>query len=229
MVETMCRVLVLSCALVCTGFCADAYADQDDVAFPGMTAAIDVGRYHTEFAYPTADHRVDVERYALVITQSLAPDLDVGFDGAYLVASVDSPALATLDAADGQALGLFATWHPRLGNYLGLELQAGYRRNDADFSSPAGQPEVTWYESHVAAGPVFYLYNWRISAGVRWQRYEGNETDPGMPPAKLDFSAARSSGTYLGLTYYLDRTGSLTLYAFAGGQRGAQLVFKREF
>lgn len=220
---------ILVSLFACTGLCANVHADDDDLTFAGMTAAIDVGRYHTEFAYPTADYGADIERYAIVITQPLAQDLDIGFTGAYLLTSVDSPSLDALTQADGQSLGLNAIWHPRLGNYFSLELQAGYRWNDVNFSSSTGQPEVTWYESYAAAGPVLYLYNWRISAGVRWQHYDGNETDPGTPPAKLDFSAARSGGGYLGLTYYLDRTGSLALYAFAGGQRGAQLVFKREF
>ncbi|MGH8372591.1 MAG: hypothetical protein ACRETO_07660 [Gammaproteobacteria bacterium] len=221
--------LVLLCIIFGGTFAINACADDDAFAFPGMTAAIDVGRYHTDFAYPAADYRADIERYAIVITQPVAEDVDFGITGAYLLASVDSPTLNALTQADGQSLGLSADWHPRLGNYLSLELQAGYRWNDVNFSSPAGQPEVTWYESYAAAGPVLYLYNWRISAGVRWQHYDGTENDPGASPAKLDFNAAHSSGAYLGFTYYLDRSGSLALYAFGGGQRGAQLVFKREF
>jgi hypothetical protein len=229
MADAMKTLFTLLCVVVGAGFCASACADDDAFGFPGMTAAIDVGRYYTGFAYPATDYRADVERYAIVITQPVADDVDFGVTGAYLVASVNSPALAALTQADGQSLGLSAAWHPRLGNYLSLELQAGYRWNDVNFSSSSGQPEVTWYESYAAAGPVLYLYDWRISAGVRWQHYDGTEYDPGTPPAKQNFSAARSSGTYLGFTYYMDRTGSLALYAFGGGQRGMQLVFKREF
>lgn len=214
--------------LLLSTFGSAAVAD-DDFYPAGLGAAIDVGRVHTGFAYPAADYRADIDRYAVVITQPVAQDVDFGISGGYLVASVDSPSLATLNQADGQSLGLSAGWHPRLGNYLSLELQGGYRWNDVSFSSPSGQPDVTWYESYASAGPVLYLFNWRISAGLRWQHYDGTQTDPGPPAAKFEFSAARSSGAYLGLTYYLDSTGSLALYAFGGGQRGAQLVFKREF
>lgn len=223
------RLVVMIFLLAGAACCTGVQADDSDLTFPGMTAAIDIGRYHTEFAYPAADYRADIERYAIVITQPVGGDVDFGISGAYLLASVDSPTLTALSQADGQSLGLSAGWHPRLGDYLSLELQAGYRWNDVSFSSPAGQPDLTWYETYAAAGPVLYLHRWRLSAGVRWQHYDGNETDPGTPPAKRDFGAARSSGSYLGFTYYLDRTGSLALYAFGGGQRGARLVFKREF
>lgn len=205
-------------------------AHADNGFYPdGMTAAIDVGRYHTGFAYPGNVYAADIDRYAVVITQPMAQDVDFGITGAYVLASVNSPTLAALKQSDGQSLGLSIGWHPRLGNYFGLELQSGYNWNDVSFSGSSGQPDVTWYESYAAAGPVLYLFNWRISAGIRWQHYEGHETDPGTVPSSRDFRAARSTSAYLGVTYYLDSTGSLAFHAFGGGQRGGELVFKREF
>lgn len=221
------RNLIMAMVIVLTGM-QTAHAD-DDFFPPGLTAAIKVDHQHTDLAYSTGDYRSDTDRYAFIVTQPVSQTADFGIEGAYVVTSVDSPGLASLSQADGQSVGLSFSWHPRLGNYLSLELQTGYRWNDVSFSSPAGQPEVVWYESYAEAGPVLYLYRWRVSAGVRWLHIDGRESDPGTPSVSQDFGAARSSGSYIGFTYYMDRTGSIGLYAYGGGQRGAQLVFKREF
>jgi len=214
---------------VLTGLLVPGAHAQDDVYAAGMTAAITVGRYHTDFRYPAADYRTDFSRYTVVVTQPVSHNADFGFEGAYLVGSVDSPALVNLDAGSGHSLGVFLRWQPRLGQYLGLQMQAGYRWNNALFSSAAGQPEVNWYEGYLSAGPALHIRNWIIGAGLRWQHIDGRETDPGPVAQHWDFKAARAVGAYLSLTCYLDPTGSVALQAYGGGQRGAELVFQRRF
>ncbi|HEX5340273.1 MAG TPA: hypothetical protein VFX47_05285 [Gammaproteobacteria bacterium] len=215
--------------LALAGCASVAHADRDEAYAPGLGAAIAVTRVHTGFAYPAANHDADLTRYTVIITQAFAADLDFGIEGGYQLAEIGSPALAGLENTAGHTLGLSGAWHPRLGNYLSLELQAGSRWNDAEFADASRHAELVWYQSYAAIGPVLYLYNWRLSAGLRWQHDDGHEDDRGPPTLRQDFSAAHSTGSYLGVTYYLDRTGSVALYGFGGGQRGAELVFKREF
>lgn len=219
---------LIAALMLCAAAIPAVHAD-DDLYPAGMSAAISVGRYHADFRYPTADYRADFSRYTVVITQPLSRNMDFGFEGAYLVGATDSPALINLDAGSGHSLGVFVSWQPRAGNYLELQMLAGYRWNDAVFSSPSGQPEVNWYEGYVAAGPALTIRNLVIGAGARWQHIDGRETDPGPVPQHWDFNAAQAGGAYLSVTYYLDPTGSVALQAYGGGQRGAELVFKREF
>jgi len=219
----------LIAAAVLIAFAIPAAHADDDMYEAGMSAAITAGRYHTDFAYSNGDYRADFSRYTVVITQPAGVHADFGFEGSYLVGSVDSPGLVALDAGSGHSLGVFWRWEPRLGAHFRLHMLAGYRWNNEVFSSAAGQPEVNWYEGYVAAGPALALGRWIIGAGVRWQHVDGRETDPGTAVQPGDFNAARNLGAYLGVTYYLDATGSVALQAFGGGQRGAEVVFKREF
>ncbi len=74
-----------------------------------------------------------------------------------------------------------------------------------------------------------HLGPWRLAAGGYYQYVNGTETDTGTVNQRLDFSATHSTGAYIGIAYYLDRTGSLGIYGFGGARRGVRLVFKREF
>lgn len=215
--------------MLCFVACTHAWADEDDVFAPGLAASVNIERVHSDFAYATGDHAADVIRYAVVLSQPLATDTDFGIEGGYLLADIASPALAGMENTAGYTLGLSANWHPRLGNYLGFELRGGYRWNEAEFGAMPRQAEVTWYQAQVAAGPVLYLYRWRVAMGLHWQHDDGHEDDMGTSPARQGFSSAQAGGVFFGVRYYLDRTGSVALYAFGGGERGARLVFKREF
>lgn len=205
---------------------------QDDEGYgypPGLGATVTAGGYHTDFAYPDGSHEADVSRYGISVSQAASPWVDLGLEGGLLILSVNNATLAPATDNGGRYLGLFADWHTDLGNYLGLEGRVSYSWNDDDFQAPNQQAQVTWYQSYVSLGPSLRVQNWRFSAGGYWQRYNGSETDNGGVTGKQDFSAARRGGVYAGFAYYVDRTGSIGLYASRGGRNGVQLVFRREY
>ncbi|HET7922174.1 MAG TPA: autotransporter domain-containing protein [Gammaproteobacteria bacterium] len=204
---------------------------RNDAFSTYLGAAVTTSHVRTEFDYPGgAGYSASISRYSVTILQAVAPDVDFGLGGDYFIASLDSPALAASNESDGRAYGISLRWHPRLWDYLGLDARAGYRWNDMDFSTAnTARPQVNWRETRLEAGPVLYLGNWRVSLAARWWQVSGRETDPGPPAARFDFGAAKRLGFGLGVAYYLDRTGSVGLYATTGAERGAQLVFMRGF
>ncbi len=223
------RFLAVVC-LVLLAATANARADDSEGLYtPGMSAAIDLGRYRTDFAYADGNHRADIGRYAIVYVQPVAPDVGFGLQGGYMTASVNNATLAPLSDGYGPFLGLFAAWHPLLGNYLAFDFNTGYTWHDMHFRAPAQQADLTWYTSFISLGPVLRLWRWRVSAGGYYQNFNGSETDSGTITGRQDFSAARSTGAYFGFAYFLDRTGSVGLYATGGARHGVQLVFKRQF
>ncbi|MGH8397108.1 MAG: hypothetical protein ACRETA_02530 [Gammaproteobacteria bacterium] len=204
-------------------------ADDNDIYAPGASAAVDLGSYHTDFAYPDGDHRADISRYGINYMQPMAPDVGFGLRGGYMTAGVNNNTLYPLGDGYGPFLGLFVSWQPMLGNYWSFDSQLAYTWHDMSYSGTNQQADVTWYTTYASAGPVLQLWRWRVSAGGYWQNLSGHETDSGTLNGRQGFSAARSTGAYLGFVYYLDQSGSVGIYAFSGARQGFMLVFKREF
>lgn len=205
------------------------HADDNDIYSPGMSSSVDLGQYHTDFAYADGNHRADISRYGITFVQPLAPDAGFGLQGGYMTAGVNNPTLNALADGYGPFLGLFVAWRPMLGNYWDLDFHAGYTWHDMSYQGQNQQADVTWYSSFVSLGPVLRLWRWRVSAGGYYQHFDGTENDTGTINGRQDFSAAHSTGAYFGFAYYLDRTGSVGIYATSGARHGVQLVFKRQF
>ena len=216
--------------LLLTGLCISqaVYAD-DSETYAGMGSSVDIGRYHTGFAYADGNHQADISHYGITFVQPVAPDVGFGLQGGYMTAGVNNASLNPLGDGYGPFLGLFLAWQPMLGNYWNFDFHAGYTWHDMSYQGPGQKAEAIWYENYVSAGPVFRWQSWRVSAGAYYQSFSGTETDSGALNQKLDFSAAHSTGAYFGFAYYLDRTGSLGIYATGGARRGVQLVFMRQF
>lgn len=206
-----------------------AQADDNDIYAPGMSAAVDLASYHADFAYADGNHRADIGRYGLSFVQPVAPEAGFGLQGGYMTAGINNATLNPLGDGYGPYLGLFFAWHREFGNYWGFDAQGGYTWHDMSYSGANQQADVVWYTSYASAGPVLRLDRWRFTAGGYWQNISGHETDSGTVNGRLDFSAARSTGAYLGFAYYLDQTGSVGIYATSGARHGVSLVFKREF
>ncbi|MGH8403401.1 MAG: hypothetical protein ACRESO_08385 [Gammaproteobacteria bacterium] len=206
-----------------------AHADNNDIYSPGMSASVDLGRYHTDFAYADGDHQADISRYGITLVQPVATDVGFGLQGGYMTAGINDNTLYPLGDGYGPFLGLFFAWHPMLGDYWSADFHAGYTWHDMSFQGQNQKADVTWYTGYASLGPVLRLGPWRLAAGGYYQYVNGTETDTGTVNQRLDFSATHSTGAYIGVAYYLDRTGSLGIYAFGGARRGVSLVFKREF
>ncbi|HKV96221.1 MAG TPA: hypothetical protein VJR90_01855 [Gammaproteobacteria bacterium] len=220
--------LVLLTLMALTGWqCAQA--DDNDIYAPGMSAAVDLGSYRTDFAYSNGNHQADIGRYGITFVQPVAPEVGFGLQGGYMTAGIDNATLNPLGDGYGPFFGLFFTAQPELGNYWSVDVRAGYTWHDMSYSGANQQADATWYTSYASAGPALRIDHWRFSAGGYWQNISGHETDTGTLNGRLDFSAAHSSGAYFGFAYYLDQTGSVGIYAFGGARHGMSLVFKREF
>jgi hypothetical protein len=205
-----------------------AHADDEGV-FAGMSSTVDIGQYHTDFAYPDGYHQADINRYGISFVQPIAENVGLGLQGGYMGAGVDNSTLYPLGNGYGPFLGLFFSGQVALGNYWSADFRAGYTWHDMSFQSQEQQADVTWYTSYVSLGPALRLGAWRLAAGGYYQNINGTEADSGTLNQRMDFSAARSTGGYVGIAYYLDRTGSLGVYAYGGARHGLSLVFKREF
>lgn len=206
-----------------------AHADDNGIYAPGMSAAADLGRYRTDFAYSDGSHQADISRFGLSFVQPMSPEAGFGLQGGYMTAGIANATLNPLGDGYGPYFGLFFAWQRVFGNYWSFDLRAGYTWHDMSYSGTSQQADVTWYTGYVALGPALRLDRWRISAGGYWQNVSGHETDSGTLNGRLDFSAAHASGAYFGLAYYLDQTGSVGMYLTGGARHGVNLVFKREF
>jgi len=211
----------------CAG-ASGAHADDSEI-YAGMSSSVDLGQYHTDFAYADGNHQADISRYGITFVQPLAPDVGFGLQGGYMTAGIDNATLNPLADGYGPFLGLFLAWQPMLGNYWDLDFHAGYTWHDMSYQGQNQQADVTWYSSFVSLGPVLHLWRWRVSAGGYYQHFDGTENDTGTINGRQNFSAAHSTGAYFGFAYYLDRTGSLGIYATGGARHGVSLVFKRQF
>ena len=212
---------------ICAG-ASSAYADDSDT-FSGMSSSVDLGQYHTDFTYPDGDHQADISRYGITFVQPVAADMGFGLQGGYMTAGVNNSTLYPLGDGYGPFLGLFLAWRPMLDDYWSLDFHAGYTWHDMSYLGPGQRADLTWYTSYVSLGPALRFGAWRFSAGGYYQYLTGTETDTGNLNQRQDFSAARSTGAYVGIAFYLDRTGSVGVYASGGARHGVSLVFKREF
>lgn len=209
--------------------CLCASTAQADVPYaPGGSTLLDLGRYRTPFSYADGEHLVHVGRYGIGYAEPVAEDFRFTLQGGYLTTDVDGePAAAPLDFT-GRYLGLGAEYEGSRGDYFNLAAALSYTWQDVDGSSIGTQSNLTWYETWASFGPVLRWQRWRLSFGGYWQHLDGSETDSAVP-GRLDFSAGSNTGAYLGLVYYVDRTGSVGIYGTSGARKGIKLVFRREF
>ncbi len=150
--------------------------------------------------------------------------------GGYLTLDVDDDPVASLQDYTGRYLGLGARYESSTGDYLNFSAEASFTWHDVTGSSFVDQSEIVWYETWVAAGPVLRYGPWRFCGGAYFQNIDGNETDDGPPVSQVrNFSAGHQASGYLGLAFYMDRTGSIGIYATAGARQGINVVFRREF
>ena len=223
------KLLLVLLALAALSALHRAHADDNDIYAPGMSAAVDLGSYRTDFAYSDGNHQADIGRYGITFVQPVAPEVGFGLQGGYMTAGIDNTTLNPLGDGYGPFFGLFFAAQPEFGNYWSFDVHAGYTWHDMSYSGTNQQADATWYTGYVSAGPALHMDRWRFSAGGYWQDISGHETDTGTVNGRLDFSAAHSSGAYFGLAWYLDQTGSVGMYITGGARHGVSLVFKREF
>jgi hypothetical protein len=205
-------------------------ARADGYGSPGGSTYLELGRYDTSFKYSDGDHAAVVGRYGVAFSQPIADDFDFELHGGYLTLDVDGePSALQMNSSGGRYLGLMGRYEDSQGDYLNFSAEAAYTWYDVNSSGYQATPsESVWYESWGAAGPVFRYDRWRLSLGVYYQNFSGTETDAN-PHRVLDFSASRGAGAYAGISFYIDPTGSIGLYATTGARHGVNLVFRREF
>lgn len=209
---------------------AFAYDTYDEPFSPGSSTLLELGRYQTDFDYPTGEHEAHVGRYGIGYNEAVADDFVLNLHGGYLTLDVDDDSVASLQGFTGRYLGLSARYESSTGDYLNFSAEGSYTWHDVTGPSFVEQSEIVWYETWAAAGPVLRYGPWRFSGGVYYQDIEGNETDSGPPVSQeRNFSAGKQAGGYLGFAFYIDQTGSIGVYATAGARQGINVVFKREF
>ena len=197
---------------------------------PGGSTLLELGRYQTDFDYPTGLKMAHIGRYGVGFNQPVAEDVYFDLHGGYLTLDVDNDPVASLQDYTGRYLGLGARYLSSEGDYLNFAAEGSYTWFDATGSSFVQQSKIVWYEGWLAAGPVLSAGPWRLAGGAYWQDIQGNETDSGPPAGQYrTFSAGRQFGGYIGFSYYVDRTGSVGIYATGGARHGINVVFKREF
>lgn len=224
------RHLYLLAALCATLWAGPAFADDQSPFSPGGSTQLELGHYQTDFHYPSGNKLAHVGRYGLGFNQPLSDALYFDLHGGYATLSVDSDPVTSLQDYTGRYLGLGARYASSEDNFLNFSAEGSYTWYDLTGSSLVQQSEIIWYESWLAAGPVLSAGRWRLAGGAFYQDFQGNETDSGPPTSQYrTFSAGRQAGGYLGFSYYVDRSGSVGIYATAGARHGVNIVFKREF
>ncbi len=224
--------IVLGLLLTLIAGASVAYAD-DSQTYAGMSASVDIGHYHTDFAYPSGNYRADVNSYGMVFVQPVSENVGFGLLAGYQTTGVNNPSLNSLADGYGPFAGLYFDWRPELNDYWNLQMRAGYTWHDMSYTSNSQQPnqqaDLTWYTAYFGAGPLLHYGPWRFSFGGYYQTVNGTETDTGTINQTLDFSATHSTGGYIGFMYYMNSSQSLGIYAVGGAASGVSLVFRVEF
>ncbi len=219
--------LLSACAVA-----GSAYAD-DSENYAGVGASVDIGHYRTDFAYASGNFQADINYYGLTFVQPVSPEVGFGLLAGYQTTSVDDPSLNPLSDGFGPFAGFFIDWQPELNDYWDLDLRVGYTWHDMSYTSNNQQPyqraDLTWYTTYVFLGPKLHYGPWRFSAGGYYQNISGTENDNGTLNQKLDFSAAHSTGAYIGFEYYMNHTQSIGIYATGGAIQTVGLTFKVQF
>lgn len=219
---------LLSLTALAAGLWAGA-ARADLPYAPGGATTLDLGRFTTRFQLPAGDESAHVGRFGVSFSQPVAEDVYFILHGGYLTLDLnDDPVTAPLNYS-GRYLGLMGRYEGHRGDYLNFAAELSYTWHDVNGSGVNQQSEVVWYETRLAVGPVLRLGRWRLMAGGYWRRLSGDETDSGTVIRHLDLAQVSSAGAYLGFAYYVERNGSVALYATSGADRGVKLVFTREF
>ena len=218
------------CVFLCVMWAGCAYAYDDSPFSPGGSTLLELGRYQTDFDYPTGNKRAHVGRYGLGFNQPVSDVVQFDLHGGYLTLDVDNDPVASLQDYTGRYLGLGLRFRSQQGDYLNFSVDGSYTWHDLNGSSFVQTSEIVWYGGWVAAGPVLRYGPWRLVAGGYYQSIDGNETDHGPPVDQYrTFGTGGHYGGYLGFSYYLDRTGSIGIHATGGARQGVNVVFEREF
>ena len=204
-------------------------AAQADLPYAdGGATTLELGRFETQFRF-TTDDKAHVGRYGVSFAQPIAEDTYFLLHGGYLTLDLpDDPVTAPLNYS-GRYLGLGGRYQGHRGDYLNFMAELDYTWHDVTGNGGLQQSEVVWYETRVLAGPVLRLGRWRLMGGGYWRRFSGDETDSGTVTRHLDLGQGSHAGAWLGIGWYVERDGSVSLYGTSGAERGVKLVFTREF
>jgi len=205
------------------------WAYDDSPFMAGGSTSLELGSYDTVFSYPNGGHEAHVARYGLAFSEPVAPDFDFMLLGGYLGLDVDGDPIASSQDYSGRFLGLMGHYESTEGDYLNFSAAVGYTWHDVDGASSFAPSEIQWYETWGEAGPVIRTRPWRFVVGGYYQSLDGSETDGGAANQFRRFTAGSPAGAYAGVAYYLDRTGSVGIYATSGARHGVSIVFKRDF
>jgi hypothetical protein len=207
-----------------------APARADSLYDAGGNTYLDIGRFTTDFRYADGDHEGHVGRYGVAFEEPLADDVTFGLHGGYLTWDAQGePPAAPLDFS-GRYLGVLGRYHGSRGDYFNLAAEFSYTWHDVDsVGFASARSEVTWYETWASFGPLLRAGRWRLGFGGYYQGFDGGTETDTNPGRHAGFEAARHTGAYVGLTFYVDPTGSFSIIGTTGARRGLKLVFKREF
>lgn len=210
----------------------NAFAD-DAQTYAGISASVDIGHSHTDFAYPSGNYRADINSYGMVFVQPVSDSVGFGLLAGYQTTGVNNPSLNSLADGYGPFAGLYFDWRPELNDYWNLQMRAGYTWHDMSYTSnsqqASQQADLTWYTAYFGAGPLLHYGPWRFSVGGYYQTVNGTETDTGSINQTLDFSATQSTGAYMGVIYFMNRTQSFGIYATSGAVQSVMLTFRVHF
>lgn len=217
------------CLCLMLAWAGAAWADDDSPFAAGGSTSLDLGRYSTTFSYPNGGHAAHVDRFGLTFAEPVGDDFHFLLVGGYLALTVDGDPIASSQDYTGRFLGLMGRYESTEGDYLNFSAALGYTWHDLNGGNSFAPSEIQWYETWGEAGPVIRTGPWRFVAGGYYQSLDGNETDGGAANQFRRFTAGSAAGAYAGVAYYMDRTGSIGIYATSGARHGVTLVFKREF
>jgi len=223
------RLLLASLLVSALGWPGAVAAYDDSPFMAGGSTSLELGGYDTAFSYPNGDHVAHVARYGLTFSEPVVQDFDFMLVGGYLGLDVDDDPIASSHDYTGRYLGLMGRYESTEGDYLNFSAALGYTWHDVNGGSSFAPSEIQWYETWAEAGPVIRAGPWRFVAGGYYQSLDGNETDGGAADQFRRFTAGSPAGAYAGVAYYLDRTGSVGIYATSGARHGISIVFRRDF
>lgn len=222
------RPLFLTPWILGAALCAGA-AQADDDSFQGSSTLLELGHYRMRFTYPDGPHEGHVGRFGIGYSEPMSDEVSLFLHGGYATLDVDNDPVATGQDYTGRYLGVGVRYETESGDYLNLYGETSYTWAGVDGAVPDQQSHINWYESYLAFGPVLRLDGWRVYAGAYGQRVDGDETDTGAVNQQRNLGVDRGAGAYLGIVWYVDRSGSVGIYATSGARQGIRLVFRREF
>lgn len=182
-----------------------------------------------DFDYNDTRYTSRIDKVSLTLHEPLNNYNQAGLTIGYISLSQELNPVLSGVAMKGGFLGVILNSRLYQGNHVGLDAKWSYIYHALDSNVSSTPVTMNWHDFMLMVGVNATIGDYWFSVGVYGQRITGNEISSAPVSRTTAFSQHAGTGTYIGVDYYVDRTGKIGFQFNEDTRSSVKVIFSREY